>query len=246
MQGSCESPLRPAERQVDSTQCNGCALQGCVGRRLVASRASVGRHLSGYIGRPIEVSNYLQDAMKKLPLWSAVILFCGELAVSSVGLAQKTYALGFGGGAAIPVGKLSDTQKTGYNALVAFVVGVADLPFGVRLDGIYNNLSRSEPSGAAVSTFDLRVSAALANLVFALPGSTAKAYIIAGGGLYNSKANVAGAKSQNAFGVNAGLGATFGFGPFGTFLESRYHSVSRSESKGGVYQFVPITVGVLF
>src|SRR5207253_6113441 len=123
--------------------------------------------------------------------------------------------------------------RTGYNALVAFVIGVADLPFGVRLDGIYNNLSHSNSTstGSTVTTFDLRVTGALANLVFAFPGSAAKAYIIAGGGLYNSKANIAGAKSQNNFGVNAGLGATFGFGPFGTFLESRYHSVSRSESK---------------
>ena len=35
-------------------------------------------------------------------------------------------------------------------------------------------------------------------------------------------------------------------GPFAMFLEARYHSVSRSASKGGVYQFVPITLGLLF
>jgi len=186
--------------------------------------------------------------MKKLLLWTALVFFCGEVAVPSVVLAQKTYALGLGGGAAIPVGKLSDTQKTGYNAIVAFALGVADLPFGIRLDGIYNNLLHSNGAaiGGTASTSDLRVTGALANLVFAFPGSTAKVYIIAGGGLYNSKVNVAGAKSQNNFGVNAGLGATFGFGPFATFLESRYHSISRSESRGGVYQFVPITFGVLF
>jgi len=192
-------------------------------------------------------SNLLPNTMKKLFLWSVLVFCCCDLTVSSPAAAQKTYALGLGGGAAIPVGKLNDTQKTGYNAIIAFAIGVADLPFGVRVDGIYNNLLHTKvPSGSTATTSDLRVTGALANLIFAFPGSTAKAYIIAGGGLYNSKANVSGAKAQNNFGVNAGLGATFGFGPFATFLESRYHSISRSEAQGGVYQFVPITFGVLF
>jgi hypothetical protein len=185
--------------------------------------------------------------MKKLLLWLVLLFLCGEVAVASPAFAQKTYAIGLGGGAAIPVGKLSDTQKTGYNAIVAFAIGVADLPFGIRIDGIYNNLLHTNvvPGGSTV-TSDLRVTGALGNLIFAFPGSTAKAYLIAGGGLYNSKASGSGAKSLNSFGVNVGLGATFGFGPFATFLESRYHNVTRSESKGGVYQFVPITLGVLF
>src|SRR5205807_3657547 len=140
--------------------------------------------------------------MKKLP-WLALMLFCGELGLSSVALAQKTYALGLGGGAAIPVGKLSDTQKTGYNAIVGFAIGVADLPRGLSVDGIDNNLLHtSVPSGGTAVTSDLRVTGALANLIFAFPGSTAKVYIIAGGGLYNSKADVPGAKSENNFGVN--------------------------------------------
>jgi hypothetical protein len=88
--------------------------------------------------------------------------------------------------------------------------------------------------------------AAIANMVFTFPGTSAKVYTLAGGGLYNSKADTAGAKSQSNFGVSAGLGVTFGFGPFATFLESRYHSISRNVAKGGVYQFVPITFGVMF
>jgi len=183
--------------------------------------------------------------MKKLFLKSALVLFCGQVALASSAVAQKTYAIGLGGGAAIPVGKLSDTQKTGYNGLVAFAIGVADLPFGIRIDGIYNNLLHANLSGTAV-TSDLRVTGALGNLIFAFPGSSAKVYLIAGGGLYNSKVGGSSAKAQSNLGVNVGLGATFGFGPFATFLESRYHNVSRSESKGGVYQFVPITLGMLF
>lgn len=186
--------------------------------------------------------------MKKPLLCSALLFSCCTIAVSYPALAQKTYAIGLGGGAAVPVGKLSDTQKTGYNAIAMFAVGVADLPFGIRIDGIYNNLLHTNlsPAAGTSKSSDLRVAGALGNLIFAFPGSSAKVYIIAGGGLYNSKVDSVGAKSQNNFGVNVGLGATFGFGPFATFLESRYHNIARTQAKGGVYQFVPITLGVLF
>jgi hypothetical protein len=170
-----------------------------------------------------------------------------SIAVSTASYGQKSYALGLGGGAAIPVGKLGDVQKTGYNVMAVLAVGSTDLPIGLRFDGIYNNLrSTNSLSGSTATSSDLRVIATLVNLVYVFPGTSAKAYILAGGGLYNSKPDVPGAKAQNNFGSNAGLGATFGFGPFAAFIESRYHSISRSTSKGGVYQFVPITVGFMF
>ena len=188
---------------------------------------------------------YLSTRMKQL---LSVVLISLSLLIgfASPARGQKTYALGFGGGAAIPVGKLSDSQKTGYNAIVALAIGVAELPFGVRLDAIYNNILHSNSLSSTPGAGDLRVSGVIGNLVFAFPGTNAKVYIIAGGGLYNSKADITGAKAENNLGFNAGAGATFGFGPFATFLESRYHSISRSASKGGVYQFVPITLGLLF
>jgi hypothetical protein len=160
--------------------------------------------------------------------------------------AQKTYALAVGGGAAIPVGKLSKAQSTGYNGIVALAIGVAELPIGVRFDGIYNNFLHPATPVAGSSASDLRVIGALGNLIFAFAGTSAKSYVIVGGGLYNTKVDVAGAKSENYFGVNAGLGATFGVGPFATFVESRYHSIARKAAKGGVMQFVPITVGLMF
>jgi opacity protein-like surface antigen len=167
---------------------------------------------------------------------------------SRTALAQRTYALGVGGGAAIPVGKLSNVQNTGYNGLVVLAVGSAELPIGVRFDGIYNNLVKnSVPEGSpAATSSDLRIIAGLFNLVFAFPGTSAKPYLLAGGGLYSIKSNVADTKAKNDFGFNAGAGITFGLGPFAAFLESRYHTISRNEADGGVIQFVPITVGLLF
>ena len=179
------------------------------------------------------------------PILSCSLLFLTlALALAPTAVqAQKSYAIALGGGAAIPVGKLSDNQKTGFNAMAAFAIGVADLPFGFRIDALYNNLSHVS-GGTAPS--DFRVQAAIANAVFAFPGNSAKAYVLAGAGIYNSKADVPGAKSESDWGFNGGLGATFGFGPFAMFMESRYHSISRNESKGGVYQFVPITLGLMF
>ena len=153
--------------------------------------------------------------------------------------------MGFGGGAAIPVGKLGDVQKTGYSALVLLAVGSPDLPFGLRFDAIYNNLTHATtPTGAA--TADFRVAGALVNLVYAFPGTYAKPYMLAGGGWYGSKVDTTAAKSQSNFGFNGGLGTTFAFGPAAAFIEARYHTISRSVAKGGVFQFVPITFGLMF
>jgi hypothetical protein len=174
------------------------------------------------------------------------IAVLASLAFSDPAQGQKTYALGVGGGAAIPVGKLNRTQKTGYNGIVALAIGVAELPIGVRFDGIYNTLPhRTAPVGVSVSS-DLRVIGALGNLIYAFSSASAKSYIIFGGGLYKTKFDTPGAKTENNFGFNAGLGVTFGIGPFATFFECRYHSISRTAAKGGVMQFVPISVGLMF
>ena len=182
--------------------------------------------------------------MKQLIRVVGIVLLSSLVSRSALG--QKSYALGVGGGVAIPVGKLSKTQKTGYNGTVALAIGVSELPIGLRFDGIYNMLPlRTTPAGGLASS-DLRIIGALGNLIYAFSGTSAKPYIVFGGGYYSVKNDVPGAKSQNDFGFNAGLGATFGVGPIAMFFESRYHSISRNVAKGGVIQFVPITLGLMF
>jgi hypothetical protein len=185
------------------------------------------------------------DKMKRLHL---IMMACGLvlLLLSSQATAQKTYALGIGGGAAIPVGKLSNTQATGFNGIVVVALGVADLPIGVRFDGVYNSFSRKDITSPPTNTYAFRVAGLLGNLIYAFPGSTAKSYILAGGGWYNTKFDIAGTKAENHWGLNAGLGVTFAVGPVASFLESRYHFISREPAKGGVLHFVPITLGVMF
>jgi len=189
--------------------------------------------------------NSRQTKMKRLPYIMAVSALASIL-LSGHASAQKTYALGIGGGAAIPVGKLSNTQTTGYNGIVALALGVAELPIGVRLDGIYNSFSRKNVTSPPTNTYGFRIAGILGNLIYAFPGTTAKSYIVAGGGLYNTKFDIAGTKAENHWGLNAGVGVTFGVGPVASFLESRYHFISREPTKGGVIHFVPITLGVMF
>ncbi len=169
--------------------------------------------------------------------------------VPAAASAQKTYAVGVGGGAAIPVGRLNDTQKSGYNGTVMLAIGVAELPLGLRLDGIFNQFSRRNVQSAqagGAGAYSFRATGLLGNLIYAFPGTTAKPYLIAGTGLYSTKTIAAGAKSENHWGFNGGVGATFGLGPFATFIESRYHLVSRTPAQGGVIHFVPVTIGLLF
>jgi hypothetical protein len=120
------------------------------------------------------------------------------------------------------------------------------LPIGVRFDGIYDHFSQKTGVPQAIAPGNARIIGGILDLLYTFPGTTAKSYVIAGAGYYNTKAQSIGAKADNNIGFNGGLGATFGFGPVATFVETRYHSISRKAAKGGVVQFVPITIGLLF
>lgn len=183
--------------------------------------------------------------MKRLSYFTAVLALASVM-FSSQASGQKSYALGIGGGAAIPVGKLSNTQTTGFIGIVALALGVADQPIGVRFDGIYNSFSRKTINSPPTNTYSFRIAGLLGNLIYAFPGTTAKSYVVAGGGLYNTKFDIAGTKAENHWGLNAGLGITFAIGPVASFVESRYHFISREPTKGGVIHFVPITLGLMF
>lgn len=164
-------------------------------------------------------------------------------------MAQKSYAVGVGGGAVIPVGRLKDLQNSGFNGLVSLAIGVAELPIGIRIDGIYNRFAGSgaiSESSVTPNTSSFRVTGVLGNLIFAFPGTTTKAYVITGGGFYYTKLDVAGAESERDAGLNAGAGFTFGLGPIASFVEARYHFIRRPPEKGGVIHFVPITLGIMF
>jgi hypothetical protein len=162
--------------------------------------------------------------------------------------AQKTYALGIAAGTAVPAGGFADTKATGYNATVSLAIGSGDIPIGLRVDGIYNHFSRKADatSQQTAATTGANIVGGLVDLIYAFPGTTAKAYVIAGVGYYHTKIQGSGAAADNNIGFNGGVGVTFGAGPVAMFFETRYHSISRNAAQGGVVQFVPVTIGLLF
>lgn len=187
--------------------------------------------------------------MTRKPFLFRALLVVVASALAPRAEAQKSYALGISGGAAFPTGKFSDNQSTGYAVTGFLALGVPDLPLGVRFDGVYNDFSGRTvtPAGGGSSTSPhVRVMGILGNLIYSFPGTSAKPYLVTGGGIYNSKADVPGARSKSDFGYSAGFGASFGVRRLAAFIEARYHGISRDAADGGNIQFVPVTLGIMF
>lgn len=186
---------------------------------------------------------------KKTVLFPALLLVLA-LNWAKPAEAQKSYALGVAAGAAVPMGKFSDSASTGFAATAFVALGVPELPLGVRFDGVYNLFSgRTVTPAGGGSSFEMpkvRVIGGLASLVYSFSGTTAKPYVITGGGIYNTRADTSDARSKNDFGFNAGVGTTFGLRGIAGFLEARYHGISRAAADGGNLQFVPVTLGLMF
>ncbi|HXG72693.1 MAG TPA: hypothetical protein VNJ04_18980 [Gemmatimonadaceae bacterium] len=177
-----------------------------------------------------------------------VAMLIGVSGYAVPALAQKTYMVAVSGGPAIPVNRFSDSHGTGSTFTGSLAVGLETLPIGLRFDAMFNNFGgRNKGPGFGVfEGADGKITAGIANLIITFPGSRAKPYIITGGGLYGVKPDLPDENSKNHFGFNAGLGTTFGLSRFSAFIESRYHSISRSKADGGRLNFVPITFGLVF
>lgn len=188
-----------------------------------------------------------------MPLSRACALpfLLGALAVlPAKTLAQKSYAVGITAGAAIPTGKFGDVQSKGKSITGFIGLGIAELPIGLRIDGMYHNFSGrsvTPPGGGAdVQTPDLQLWGIGGNFVLTTSGSTAKLYLLAGAGYYNAKVDSVDAKSQHKLGFSAGIGSTFNLGPLASVVEVRFHSISRKSEEGGSIHFVPIMLGIMF
>ena len=164
--------------------------------------------------------------------------------------AQKSYAIGITAGAAIPTGNFSDGYSKGMAVTGILAVGVADLPIGLRFDGMYHAFPGRTVTpaggGADILTPDLRLWGLSGNLVITTAGTSAKPYLLGGVGFYNSKVDSAEANSRNNLGFSGGVGSTFNVGPFASVLEVRYHAISRKPEDGGNIHFVPVLLGIMF
>jgi opacity protein-like surface antigen len=155
---------------------------------------------------------------------------------------------GITGGAAIPVGGLSDFVKSGWTAGALVDIGLPLVPVGFRLDGTWNQFSDKALAGGG--TGKERIIAGTANIVYALNSlAMTKFYLIGGVGVYNVKAERTdliiggGTTTSTKFGVNAGVGVRVQLTGFSTFAEARWHDVI---TQGNDPKMIPITVGITF
>lgn len=182
-----------------------------------------------------------------LAIAAATTLFSAS---TSLAQSSKSLSLGISGGAAIPVGDLGDDFTTGYNGTVSLMFRSFGSPIGLRIDGMYNHMSVKNDRTIVNPGFGVldavAISSANANLVYNLSGTGMTPYLIGGAGIYNLKSDIQDADdpdSENKFGVNGGIGASFALSGFNTFIEARYHHVF---SDNVATQFIPVTFGISF
>jgi hypothetical protein len=156
--------------------------------------------------------------------------------------AQNPMSFGIAAGATIPTGDLGDVVKTGFHGMATLGFTPAMVPFGVRIDGMYNSLE----ADSDISDAKLRVIGLTANGVWQLPGMVASPYVIGGLGYYNSDYDVEGVDSSSDIGLNIGLGMKFNLSGFGTFAEIRYHNIFNGDDDIGNSSFIPLTFGIMF
>lgn len=178
---------------------------------------------------------------KRMTLSIAALAAATVFASPSYAQSAKAVSVGISGGAAIPVSDLGEDYSTGYNGTISLSLNSVGTPLGIRFDVMYNKLSVRDDR--LVSLPDIAITSANANLVYALPGTGIRPYLIGGGGIYGYKPDVSGAKTQTDFGLNGGLGAAFPLSGFNTFVEARFHHIF---TEGGATQFVPVTFGISF
>ena len=168
---------------------------------------------------------------------AAAAIFTSPISAQSA----KAVSIGVSGGAAIPVSDLGDDFKTGYNGTVSLSLNSVGTPLGIRFDGMYNRMGVRDDR--IVSLPDVIITSANANLVYALPGTGIRPYLIGGGGIYGYKPDISGAKTETDFGLNGGIGAAFPLSGFNTFVEARFHNIFTERV---ATRFVPVTFGISF
>jgi outer membrane protein with beta-barrel domain len=165
---------------------------------------------------------------------------------ASAPTAHAQMGFGIAAGASIPTGDLGDAVKTGFHGMATLSVAPPAVPFGLRIDGMYNQLAGKADAISVGDEIDLRVLGLTANGVWQMPGMVASPYLIGGLGYYNTKFDISGADAENDFGLNIGIGMKFNLSGFGTFAEVRYHSIFNGGDGVDNMAFIPLTFGIMF
>lgn len=155
--------------------------------------------------------------------------------------AQSTAMIGLSGGAAVPMGELSDDRSTGFNGTVSLGFGAIDTPISLRFDGGYTRFGARSTTTVNVPAF--RILSGSINLLVGYTGEMLRPYILGGGGFFSLKEMKDSATAQNEFGLIGGAGIAFDLSGFNTFIEARVNHIFTENS---ATRFAPITFGIMF
>ena len=167
-------------------------------------------------------------------------------------------------GLTVPTGSFhSNANGDGYNAgwqgmaLVEFKL--PRTAFGVRLDGSYGENSGNDKLQAdnsvnthTPSDIKAKILGANADLTFAFNSSSrAKAYVLAGVGMYNFRTvanyiTASSLSSKMSFAWNGGAGLSYSIGGVSLVLEARYFNISSPPFQASDIRYIPIFLGVRF
>jgi hypothetical protein len=177
--------------------------------------------------------------MKRIALTFAALAALAAASSTSSAQSTKPVSLGISAGAAIPISDFGDAYSTGWNGTVSLGFNSVGTPVGFRIDGMYNSFSAKD----GVTLADTKIAAGTANIVYALPGTGIRPYLIGGAGIYGLKYDDPSRDWQTKLGLNGGVGASFPLSGFNTFVEARLHHVF---SDNVATQIIPITFGISF
>jgi len=183
--------------------------------------------------------------MKRIALTFAALAALAAASSTSSAQSTKPVSLGISAGAAIPVSDLGNLYNSGYNGTVSLGFNSYGSPLGFRIDGMYNSMSAQD---SYPGLEDLKISSANANIVYALPGTGIRPYLIGGAGVYGVKKDHPNAPTDTKFGLNGGIGASFPLSGFNTFVEARVHRVLNYNIDPNFtpVTFIPVTFGISF
>lgn len=177
--------------------------------------------------------------MKRIALTLAALATLAVASSTSSAQSTKPVSLGISAGAAIPTSDIGDDYNTGWNVTASLGFNSYASPVGFRIDGMYNSFGAKDDRDLR----DYKIAGANANIVYALPGTGMRPYLIGGGGVYGLKYDIPDRDWTTKFGLNGGIGASFPLSGFNTFAEARFHHVFTDV---GTINFIPVTFGISF
>ena len=163
--------------------------------------------------------------------------------------AQSPFRLGLSIGPSFTAGDMGDTQEWGYH-IGGSISGRPMLsPIGLRGEVMYHAFTGKEVD-APLGTFeydDASVLAGILNVEAGMSGVGLRPYFVGGVGYYNFDPGAG--DSEGKFGLNGGVGISFGLAGFSAFAEARYHRIFVDEDADGNtpdISFIPVSFGVRF